>query len=67
MGWRTEGHGKGIDVAGERGTRLDPKDIRAQLQEVIPQARPVGVSFQGGLPDRAKQEGSLQFAKDCLE
>lgn len=46
---------------------MKPKDIRAQLWEVIAQAQPVGGSFEGGLPDRPKQEGSLQFAKDCLK
>lgn len=58
----TEGHGRGA-----RGAWLEPKDIRAQPQEVIPLCRTVGVSFEGGLPDRAKQEGPLQFAKDCVK
>lgn len=63
--WRGNGR---RDMGGERGGAwLEPKDIRAQPQEVIPLARTVGVSFEGGLPDKAKQEGSLQFAKDCLK
>lgn len=61
------GHERGKGGAGARGTWLKPKDIRAQLWEVIAQAQPVGGSFEGGLPDRPKQEGSLQFAKDCLK
>lgn len=62
--WRTKGHRRGRNGAG-----MKFKDIRAQRLGIIPQARPVGISLEGGLACRTEQRrnGSLQLAKDYLK
>lgn len=50
-----------------RGVRGDMVRAQRYHQEVIPQSRLVGVSFEGGLLNRAKQEGYFCTLLDCLK